>query len=128
MTIRVSDGGTDSDTVTVAISVTDVDEPPATPAKPTVSSTSGSTTSLDVSWTAPANAGKPAIASYDLRYSVGDSGTWTDGPQDETGTSSAITGLTAATEYQVQVRATNAEGDSGWSDAGTGSTTTRPAR
>ena len=124
VTIRVSDGGTDSDTVTVAISVTDVDEPPATPAKPTVSSTSGSTTSLDVSWTAPANAGKPAIASYDLRYSVGDSGTWTDGPQDETGTSSAITGLTAATEYQVQVRATNAEGDSGWSDAGTGSTTT----
>ena len=121
VTIKVSDA-TSSDTIDVTITVTDKNEPPAAPGAPTVSSTSGSTTSLDVSWTAPANEGKPAITSYDLRYRVGSSGSWTDGPQDLTGTSSVISGLTEATEYQVQVRATNDEGDSGWSAAGTGST------
>ena len=121
VTIRVSDG-TASATIDVTITVTDEDEPPAAPAAPTLTPTAGSTTSLDVSWTAPANDGKPPITSYDLRYRVGSSGSWTDGPQDEMGTASAITGLAADTEHQVQVRATNAEGDSGWSAAGTGST------
>ena len=123
VTIKVSDG-TASDTIDVTITVTDEDEPPAAPAPPTLTATPGSTTSLDVSWTAPANAGKPPITGYDLHYRVGSSGSWTDGPQDETVTTAAISGLTAATEYQVQVRASNAEGDSGWSAAGTGSTNT----
>ena len=107
---------------TITVTVMDVDEPPAAPGAPTVSATSGSTTSLDVSWTAPANTGKPAITSYDLRYRVGDRGSWTDGPQDETGTTAAISALAADTEHQVQVRASNDEGDSGWSAAGMGST------
>ena len=81
VTIRVSDGAA-SGTVAVTINVADVDEPPAAPGAPTVSATSGSTTSLDVSWTAPANEGKPAITSYDLRYRVGTSGSWTDGPHE----------------------------------------------
>ena len=118
-----ADDGTASGTVTVTISVTDKEELPARPDAPTVSATSGSTTSLDVSWTAPDNTGKPPITSYDLRYRAGDSGTWTNGPQVLTGTSSVITGLTAATEYQVQVGASNADGDGNWSAAGTGSTT-----
>ncbi|MCY3851985.1 MAG: fibronectin type III domain-containing protein, partial [Gammaproteobacteria bacterium] len=123
VTIRASDG-TASDTVAVTISLTDVNEPPDAPAAPTVSATSGSTTSLDVSWTAPANAGRPAISNYDLRYRAGTSGAFTDGPQDVAGTSSTITGLTAGTAYQVQVRASNAEGDGPWSTAGSGSTNT----
>ena len=48
----------------------------------TSSATSGSATSLDVSWTAPANAGRPAITSYDLQYRIcrGRSCTsWTNG-------------------------------------------------
>ena len=106
----------------MTINVTDVDEPPAALGAPTVSATAGSTMSLDVSWTAPGNTGKPAITSYDLRYRVGSSGSWTDGPQDETGTTAAISALTADTEYQVQVRASNAEGDGAWSPSGTGST------
>ena len=106
----------------VTVTVEDVDEPPAAPGAPTVSATAGSTTSLDVSWTAPGNAGKPAITSYDLRYRVGSSGSWTDGPQDETGATAAISALTAGTEYQVQVRASNDEGDGAWSPSGTGST------
>ena len=121
VTVTASDG-TASGTIDVTITVTDEDEPPAAPAAPTLTATAGSTTSLDVSWTAPGNTGKPPITSYDLRYRVGDSGSWTDGPQDETGTTAAISALAAGTEYQVQVRASNAEGDSGWSAAGTGST------
>ena len=73
VTIKVDDGHGGMDTVAVTITITDVDEPPSAPAAPTVSPTSGSTTSL-----------------------------------------------TAGTSYQVQVRATNAEGDSGWSSPGTG--------
>ena len=106
---------------TITVTVMDEDEPPAAPDAPTVSATPGSTTSLNVSWTAPANTGKLAITSYDLRYRVG-TGSWTDGPQDETGTTAAISPLEADTEHQVQVRASNDEGDSGWSAAGTGST------
>ena len=123
VTIKVSDQ-TDTDTVAVTITLTDVNEPPSAPAAPTVAATSGSTTSLDVSWTAPANSGKPAIASYDLQYRAGASGSFTDGPQDVTGTSTAIASLNAGTSYQVQVRATNDEGDSGWSGSGSGSTST----
>ena len=123
VTIKVSDQ-TDSDTVAVTINLTDVNEPPSAPAAPTVAATSGSTTSLDVSWTAPANSGKPAITSYDLQYRAGSSGSFTDGPQDVTGTSTAIASLNAGTSYQVQVRATNDEGDSGWSGSGSGSTST----
>ena len=118
-----SNGGTD--TVTVTITVTDVDEPPGQPAAPSVSATAGSTTSLDVTWTAPTNTG-PAIASYDLQYRAGTSGSFTAGPQNVTGTSAAIASLMADTSYEVQVRATNAEGDGDWSVAGTGRTNNPP--
>ena len=124
VTVKADDGNGGTDTVAVTITVSDVDEPPTAPGAPTVSATAGTTTGLDVAWTAPANTGKPAITSYDLRYRAGSSGDWTNGPQDVATTSSALTGLTAGTSYEVQVRATNAEGDSGWSAAGTGTTST----
>ena len=112
-------------TTETTVTITDVDEPPSAPATPAVSAVSGSTTSLSVSWAAPANAGKPAIASYDVQYRAGTSGTWSDGPQDVAGTSTTITSLAADTAYQARVRATNAEGDSGWSDPpGSGRTNT----
>ena len=98
-----------------------MDEPPDAPATPTV--TADSTTSLTVSWAAPANDGRPAIASYDVQYRVTGAAAWTDGPQDVAGTTTTIASLTAATEYEAQVRATNDEGDSDWSDPpGTGRT------
>ena len=121
VTVTASDGTATAD-ATVTISVTDVDEPPAAPAAPGVAAVAGSTTSLTVSWSAPPNAGKPAIASYDLQYRQGTSGDFTNGPQDVTGTSATISGLVASTLYQVQVRATNAEGDSAWSASGSGTT------
>ena len=124
--VKADDGNGGTDTVTVTITVTDVDEPPGQPAAPSVSATAGSTTSLDVTWTAPTNTG-PAIASYDLQYRAGTSGNFTNGPQNVTGTSAAIGSLAADTSYEVQVRATNAEGDGDWSVAGTGRTTATTA-
>ena len=95
-------------------------EAPGVPDAPTV--TSASVTSVTVTWAAPSNEG-PAITSYDLQYRImGTSGAFTVGPQDVSGLSEPIPGLAEDTEYEVQVRATNAEGDSGWSEAGTGST------
>ena len=117
VTVTASDGAATAAAI-VTISVTDVAEPPDAPATPTVTAVTGSTTSLSVSWAAPANDGRPAIDSYDVQYRVGSSGPWTDVPQDVTGTTTTITitSLAADTSYEVRVRAVNAEGDSGWSD------------
>ena len=116
-----SNGGTAA-SVTVTITITDVNEAPERPAAPTVTATAGSTTSLSVSWTEPATTG-PDIDDYDLRYRAGTSGNWTNSPQNVTATLTAIGSLDAGTSYQVQVRATNDEGDSNWSPSGTGATT-----
>ena len=120
--VKVVDGNGGTDTINVTINVTDVDEAPLAPAAPTVSPTTGSTTSLDVSWGAPDDTGRPTTASYDLRHKKTTDATWTTGPQGVSRTSRSIGSLDANTEYQVQVRATNSEGDSGWSATGAGRT------
>ena len=123
VTVKADDSRGDTDTIVVTISVTNVTtEKPLTPAAPSVSAIAGSTMSLSVSWVAPANTGRPAITSYDLQYKKTSDGGWTDGPQNVTGTSTSITGLDGNTPYQVQVRATNDDGDSLWSFAGSGQT------
>ena len=130
VTIKADDGYGGSATVAVTITLTDVAEPPVAPAAPDVTATAGSTTRLDVAWTAPANTGRPDITGYDLRHCAGSASDctqdsdFTDGPQDVTGTMSTITGLVSGTLYQVQVRAGNDEGDGDWSDSGAGTTST----
>ena len=107
---------------TITVTVTDVDgEAPGVPAAPTVSS--ASVTSVNVSWTAPANAG-PAIGDYDYRYRAGSPvGNWTEVTTTTiTALGATITELAENAGYDVQVRATNDEGTSGWSDSGSGST------
>ena len=107
---------------TITVTVTDVaGEAPGVPAVPMVSSASES--SVTASWTAPANAG-PAVTDYDYRYRVkAPQGSWTEVTNTAiTALSATITGLAGGTEYDVQVRATNDEGTSGWSDSGSGST------
>ena len=116
VTVRASDGAA-SDTVAVTVDVTDVDEQPAKPDRPAVSPTAGSSTSLDVSWTAPDLDGGPDIIGYELQYREAEDGPWNDWTHDGTGTSTAVTGLTASTEYQARVRALNGETPSDWSDA-----------
>ena len=106
---------------TITVTVTDVDEPPGAPGAPTVSSVS--VVSVTATWVAPSNAG-PAIEDYDYRSRVKDPvDSWVE-VTDTTITAlrATIDGLAENTEYDVQVRATNAEGMGQWSEAGFGST------
>ena len=125
-TVKVVDSSGSSDTITVTLNVTDQDEPPLTMNQPAVSATPASTPSLEVSWTEPTNTGRPNIDSYDLQYREVTTGDFIDGPQNQSGMSAAIGNLTADTEYEVQVRATNAEGDGPWSQTRTGTTAATP--
>ena len=119
MIVKVDDGNGGTDTVTVTIDSHGRRRAAAGAlAAPRVTATPGTTDSLTVSWRAPSNTGRPAIESYDLQYREGTSGSW-NGPQNETGTTATITGLTAApTAYQVQVRAINSDGTGPWSPSG----------
>ena len=66
VTVKADDSADGTDTIAVTINVTDDDtEAPDTPDAPYVSAASA--TSLNVTWSAPDNAG-PAITDYDYRY------------------------------------------------------------
>ena len=107
--------------IAVTIIVNDATgDPPLAPGAPSV--TGASTASLTVHWTASDNAGRAPITSYDLQYRESGTQNWTNGPQDLTDTNAIISGLEQDTEYDVHVRATNEDGDSPWSEPGTGST------
>ena len=83
-----------------------------------------STSSLTVSWSAPDNAGKPAITGYDVRYR--DDINWTTVRQgDAANTSLIITGLRQNAYYDVQVLALNADGSGPWSSTAEGATSPR---
>ena len=101
------------------MTVTDVDtEAPGKPGTPTVSA--GSATSLRVNWSAPSNAGPP-ITGYDVRHRISSpEGSWTE--KNVPSIAAVIESLTENTSYDVQVRATNAEGTGAWSDSGSGTT------
>ena len=120
VTVRVTDGRGGTDAANVTINVTDVGgEAPETPLPPTV--TAVSSTSLQVTWEAPENSGPP-ITDYDYQYRNG-SASWTEVTNTTiTGTTVTIERLTASTFYDVEVRAKNDEGTSGWSNSGNGST------
>lgn len=96
----------------------------APPNVPTISSVApvpdGTTSKLAVTWSAPVtDSTHDAATGYDLQYSVSGVGSWTAVTG---GTSPAtITGLSAGTSYDVQVRAKN--GSSSSPSAWSGSTT-----
>ncbi|MCY4506063.1 MAG: fibronectin type III domain-containing protein, partial [Acidobacteria bacterium] len=106
-------------TITVTVSVTDVNEAPGKPDAPTFGAATAS--SLVVNWTAPSNSG-PDISDYDVQYRKGTSGEWSAHDHNGTATTATITGLDAGSAYEVQVRVTNDEGTGEWSESGSGST------
>ena len=121
--IRLMDStGSSATGGTTKIRITDQDEPPLAPDPPRVTANADSETSLDVSWTAPNNQGRPRIRSYDLQYREGNTGDFTDGPQNVTGKDAVIEDLDPDTTYEVRVRATNQEGDGEWSPNGAATT------
>ena len=97
--------------------------PPDAPSAPGVNGIAGSDRSLKVTWGVPGNAGPP-ITHYDLRYrETTGPGSWQSGPQDQPATNArnaTIGSLTTDAEYDVQVRASNADGDGPWSPSGQG--------
>ena len=131
VTVRVKDSDDNEDDIAVTINVTNVDEPPAAPASPTVVSgrdpdTSDenevSTTSLRVVWHGPVNTGRPNISDYDVEYKKSTDTDFVDANHNGTNNTAAISGLEADTSYDVRVRAENSDDDGPWSLLGTGST------
>ena len=82
--VKLSDPNGGSAFHALTINVTDAVEPPAAPAAPRVTATSGSGWSLEVTWNAPVNNGPP-ITGYQIRYrKTGDSTlAWQQWPPNE---------------------------------------------
>ena len=100
-----SDDNTKTDTHALTITVTNVVEPPAKPAVPTV--TAITTAAATVTWTAPATTSKEAAASYVVRYKPTSDSTWEESDA-QTALTYDLTGLDAGTQYDVAVVAINA--------------------
>ena len=122
LVVQVEDSRGRTDSVDVTVVVFDVDEPPDAPSAPVV--TARTSTSLTVAWTVPDNAGRPEISDYDYRYRIADSGGDFTHVEDTSITvaETTIANLQPGTDYEVQVRAGNAEGTGPWSDSVTGAT------
>ena len=106
---------------TLAVRVTDEREPPEVPEAPAIAGETAD--SLTVSWSEPDNTG-PAITDYDVQYREEGTGGFTGALHEGPGRTLTLSDLEAGTLYQVQVRATNEEGTSGWSVSGEGMTVT----
>ena len=106
---------------TFTISVTDEREPPGVPDLPTISGETAD--SLRVNWNEPDNTG-PAITDYDVQYREKGTGGFTDGDHQGPGLSLTLSDLKPGTAYEVQVKASNDEGASDWSQSGEGMTVT----
>ncbi len=146
-TVRVKvedrEGGSASKEVT--ISVTDDDEPPTAPGAPRVTATKDTGWSLDVTWNAPRDTGKPPITDYDIQYRKFKAGTpkdnwqlWPHGTDDDAAAnntdrnaqierrlpSAGEDPLEPRTQYEVRVRAKNGEEGTteNWSPVGRGTT------
>ena len=106
---------------TFTIRVTDEREPPGVPEAPIFSGETAD--SLTVSWSEPDNTG-PAITDYDVQVREEGTGGFSDADHQGPGLSLTLSDLEPGTLYEVQVRATNEEGTSGWSDPREGMTVT----
>ena len=103
-------------------------------AAPAIASVTPSDTSLGVVWTAPAGASAGEISAYDLRYILTSADETADSNWTEVSAVSASgplhylqTGLTNASQYDVQVRAVNGSTDPPLNGAWSGTTMGTPA-
>ena len=88
----------------------------------TAENVAGETTHLAVSWSNPYNGGS-VITGYTVRYKKTGDTAWSSWTHTGTGRTTTITGLLeGGISYDVQVWATNAQGDSPWSAVARGST------
>ena len=91
------------------------------PGKPEAPAVRPAGLSLRVSWSEPVNVG--AVSDYDVQYREdGSEGEFTDAGFSGPDRTTTIPRLTPGTNYEVQVRATSADGTSGWSESGVGTT------
>ena len=108
-----------------------------TPAAPAIDKVAPGNAALTVAWSAPPNVGKSSISAYDLRYIQSDETDKSDGEwtvTEDVWTSSGggarehkIEGLIVDTQYDVQVRAVNNDGDGQWSAVGSAAASTDKA-
>ncbi len=97
-------------------------DPPEAPGAPTSIKAYSNGTTVDISWSAPAEDGGADITSHDLRYILSDAAdkadanwtvqvsAWTSGEL-----TYAVGGLTADVQYDFQLRAVNSAGAGPWS-------------
>ena len=97
------------------------DEGPGKPSPPTVSG--AGTTRLSVRWSAPVSDGGP-VTGYEFQYRRSGATTYESHSYTGTGTSTAISGLSSSTTYEVRMRAENVDGWGPWSEWGSGRTYT----
>ena len=127
VTVTASDLGNLEATLEIRATVI---SPSSEPGAPTgLTATADGQTRLDLTWKAPSSDGGSVITAYDLRYVRSDApdkagANWTV-LQDVWTTGSGalayeLTGLTAGTQYDLQVRAVNGSGDGPWSATATG--------
>ncbi len=105
-----------------SVTITDDDDVPGPPGALVFSGVSA--TGFTVEWTSPTTPGTSAITSYEIRYSsdaLDADDEWVTVTGDGGARTHAITGLTANTAYNVEVRAVSAAGN-GTAVTGTGTT------
>ena len=128
LTVTADDGHEHTDTLSLTVSVTDVNEPPPKPDAPSVTRSSTSPSSeLSVTWSAPDMTGRSPLTSYDVSYKAAGESDWTRHPHVGLDTSTVLTGLQANTTYEVTIRAYNEDGPSPWSSPGKDSTAEQTA-
>ena len=95
------------------------------PGKPTILALVPSDQSINVQWSAPDDDGGDDIDTYDVRYRIGNSGSYTTINPATTGStlSYTLSSLTNDSEYEIQVRAVNSSGNGPWSDTSTATPT-----
>ena len=110
----------DGRALSAPVSATIQGPPPEAPDAPSAPTLTAGATWLEASWTAPADNGSP-ITDYDVEYRT-TGGTWTDAAHAGTAITKRVEDLATDTDYEVRVRASNAEGTGDWSPAASGRT------